>query len=412
MKFLKKLLLVIIILLFSLYIVSIPALSFSPSSNNLMEGIDVSAWQGYINFQQVADSGIKIVYIKVSEGLGYVDPYFEQNYANAKSAGLKVGFYHYVTSRSVSNAIEQADFFVNNISGKIPDCKLVMDFESFGSLTKSEINAIALAFLKEVESRSGKSAIVYSNSYTANNIFDSSVARYPLWVAHYYVSEPSNNSNWNTWIGWQYTDRGEIPGISTYVDRDKFTNDIFLNNSSSIPGNSSGNNNNSSNQSFQTITIKWGDTLSEIAIEYGTTVQRLVELNNIANPNLIYAGNTLIIPIGSGDSISSNINNICTTLYLVRSGDTLSEIAAKYDTTVAAIASINNIKNVNLIYTGQVLNIPTTNCDMSHKLYVVKRGDTLWGISRKFGVSIASIVMLNRIANPNLIYPGNVLRIG
>ena len=48
---------------------------------------------------------------------------------------------------------------------------------------------------------------------------------------------------------------------------------------------------------------------------------------------------------------------------------------------------------------------------MSHNLYVVKRGDTLWGISRKFGVSLAQIIMLNRISNPNLIYPGNVLRI-
>ena len=80
-------------------------------------------------------------------------------------------------------------------------------------------------------------------------------------------------------------------------------------------------------------------------------------------------------------------------------------------TTVTAIADANNISNVNLIYTGQIIHIPTSNYDMLHTLYVVKRGDTLWGISRRFGVSIARIVMLNRIANPNLIYPGNVLRI-
>ena len=82
-----------------------------------------------------------------------------------------------------------------------------------------------------------------------------------------------------------------------------------------------------------------------------------------------------------------------------------------FGTTVNAIASVNDIRNVNLIYTGQTLYIPVSSCDMSHTLYVVKRGDTLWGISRRFGVSIAKIVMLNRIANPNLIYPGNILRI-
>lgn len=127
-------------------------------------------------------------------------------------------------------------------------------------------------------------------------------------------------------------------------------------------------------------------------------------MNNIANPNLIYAGDTLIVPTSDP---SSNITQI----YVVQYGDTLSKIAQEYGTTVATLASINNIQNVNLIYVGQIIKIPSYSYDMSHRLYVVKRGDTLWGISRRFGVSIARIVMLNRIANPNLIYPGNVLRI-
>ena len=96
---------------------------------------------------------------------------------------------------------------------------------------------------------------------------------------------------------------------------------------------------------------------------------------------------------------------------MVKSGDTLSQIALNYNTTVAEIAYLNNIRNVNLIYPGQILYITTSSCDMSHTLYVVKKGDTLWGISIRFGVSIARIIMLNRISNPNLIYPGNVLRI-
>ena len=113
----------------------------------------------------------------------------------------------------------------------------------------------------------------------------------------------------------------------------------------------------------------------------------------------------------NGEDSGNNNGNICTTTYIVQRGDTLSQIALDFGTTISEIASLNNIRNINLIYTGQTLYIPTESCDMAHTLYVVKPGDTLWGISKGFGVSIAKIVMLNRISNPNLIYPGNVLRI-
>lgn len=405
----KKTFILFITLVFQFYILIVPSLAFEPSNPTIYDGIDVSSWQGNIDFMQVKDSGISVVYMKVSEGFYSVDEYFEQNYRNAKNAGLKVGFYHYVTARTVEDGIRQARFFVSNISGKTPDCKLAMDFESFGSLSKDEINEIGLAFIETVESLSGKATIVYSNAYTATNIFDARLAKYPLWVAQYEVSIPTVNANWSYWDGWQYTDEGEVPGISTYVDRDKFTSSIFLDNSSdvpSIPDENLPEKPSTGETSFKTITIVYGDTLSELAIKYNTTVSRLVELNNIKNPNLIYAGNTLIVPIASGTN-----DNICTTTYIVQRGDTLSQIALNFGTTVSEIASINNIRNINLIYTGQTLQIPTEHCDMSHTLYVVKPGDTLWSISRRFGVSISKIVMLNRIQNPNLIYPGNVLRI-
>ena len=69
----------------------------------LIQGIDVSGWQGYIDYEAVEESGIKIVYIKSSEGES-ADPYFELNYKNAKDNGLKVGVYHYVVARSVEDA--------------------------------------------------------------------------------------------------------------------------------------------------------------------------------------------------------------------------------------------------------------------------------------------------------------------
>ena len=392
----------IITMLFQFYILVLPSFAFSPSGDTIYEGIDVSSWQGEIDFSQVKASGIEVVYIKSSEGFRSVDSYFEQNYANAKNAGLKVGLYHYVTARSVEDAVRQANFFVSSISGKNPDCKLAMDFESFGSLGREEINQIALTFMQTVKNVSGKDVIIYSDEYNANSTFESNLAIYPLWVAQYEVSEPTVREHWSNWAGWQYTDRGEVPGISSYVDRDKFTNEVFLDDTSEVPDVPT--DKPDENERYTTITIRYGDTLSELAIEYNTTVERLVELNNIANPNLIYAGDTLIVPTSDP---SSNITQI----YVVQYGDTLSKIAQEYGTTVATLASINNIQNVNLIYVGQIIKIPSSSYDMSHRLYVVKRGDTLWGISRRFGVSIARIVMLNRIANPNLIYPGNVLRI-
>lgn len=396
------LLVFIVAMLFQFYILVLPSFAFSPSGDTIYEGIDVSSWQGEIDFSQVKKSGIEVVYIKSSEGFRSVDSYFEQNYANAKNAGLKVGFYHYVTARSVEDAVKQAQFFVSTISGKNPDCKLAMDFESFGSLGREEINQIALTFMQTVKNVSGKDVIIYSDEYNANSTFESNLATYPLWVAQYEVSEPTVREHWSNWAGWQYTDRGEVPGISSYVDRDKFTNEVFLDDTSEVPDVPT--DKPDENEGYTTITIRYGDTLSELAIEYNTTVERLVELNNIANPNLIYAGDTLIVPTSDP---SSNITQI----YVVQYGDTLSKIAQEYGTTVATLASINNIQNVNLIYVGQIIKIPSSSYDMSHRLYVVKRGDTLWGISRRFGVSIARIVMLNRIANPNLIYPGNVLRI-
>lgn len=161
-------------------------------------------------------------------------------------------------------------------------------------------------------------------------------------------------------------------------------------------------------QETTTIIIKWGDTLSQLALDYNTTVEELVRLNNIENPNLIYAGNTLIVPInGSSQEGTSN-----ETIYIVKRGDTLSQIALEFGTTVNAIAARNNIRNVNLIYTGQVLTIPSQSSgNNGYITYKIKYGDTLWSISRRYGVSIAYLVRLNRIQNPNLIYAGNTLLI-
>lgn len=189
-----------IIIATPIYILIAPVYAIGPSNPTLYEGIDVSGWQGNINFEEVKNSGIEIVYMKASEGSSFVDPYFDQNYTNAKANGLKVGFYHYLTARSVEEAVEEARFFVATISGKIPDCKLAMDFESFGNLSISEINQIGIAFVKTVEHLSNKEVVIYSDTSNATSVFEGELTNYSLWVAQYEVEQPTPNGNWDTWV--------------------------------------------------------------------------------------------------------------------------------------------------------------------------------------------------------------------
>ena len=391
-------------------VLTFPVYALGPSSDAIYQGIDVSRWQGYIDYQRVKQAGIEVVYIKASEGTSYVDPYLETNYINAKANGLKVGFYHYVRARSEAAARQEADHFANTIAGKEVDCRLAMDFESFGNLSNVQINNIAEAFLKRLGEVTGKELVIYSNTNDARTVFSEELANnYPLWIAQYGTEEPNDNGKWSSWIGFQYTSTGIIAGINGYVDRNKFTEQIFLENSGQIPTPIEPPDEN--NEQTITYIVKRGDTLLQIALRYGTTVNTLVRLNNITNPNRIYVGQRLTIPGRSRGS--SKVT------YVIKRGDTLSQIAARYGTTVNTLARLNNIRNINLIYAGQILSIPSNSSnayqeelhDCGHTLYTVKYGDTLTAIARKYNVTVDSIVSLNQIANPNMIYVGQILRI-
>ncbi|MDD3841070.1 MAG: LysM peptidoglycan-binding domain-containing protein [Clostridia bacterium] len=96
--------------------------------------------------------------------------------------------------------------------------------------------------------------------------------------------------------------------------------------------------------------------------------------------------------------------------YIVKKGDTLSEIAAKYKTTVDKLAELNNIKNVNLIYPGQKIRISVA-AKKQEKIHIVKKGDTLWDIAKKYNTTIKKLAKDNGIKDPNLIYPGQKIKI-
>lgn len=189
------------IILSFLLILSSSSFALSPSSETLYEGIDVSNWQGHINYEEVKASGIQIVYIKATQGSNSIDPYFKLNYNNAKINNLSIGLYHFLTARNENEAIQEATYFSSVISGTSPDCKLAMDFENFGDLSYEEINNISFAFLRKVKELTGKDVIIYSDAFNAKNTFSKELANnYPLWIADYDVSSPTDNVNWSSWV--------------------------------------------------------------------------------------------------------------------------------------------------------------------------------------------------------------------
>lgn len=377
----------------------VPARAIPPSGGRQYRGIDISEFQGEIDFEEVRRSGIEAVYIRVGAG-EYTDEYFAENYERAKAAGLKIGFYHYVTARSVEEGRRQARFFASLAAGREPDMRLAMDFEYFGSLSVSQINAISEAYLDELTALTKREAVIYSDLSNARNIFSRALAeKYPLWAAQYGADEPSANGKWREWVGFQYTDEGRVGGIYGNVDRNIFTEGIFLSDSGRIDGEKR----TSVRAGTRTLTVyvRAGDTLWAIAREYGTTVEAIARENRIVDPNRIFAGERLRITLparGSGEEI-----------YTVRRGDTPISIAGKFGVTLSALEDRNGLERGETIYAGDKLSIPGAR--MSGEFYVVRPGDTLFYISRRTGVPIRTLIGINRIKDPDLIYAGEHLKL-
>jgi LysM repeat protein len=163
-----------------------------------------------------------------------------------------------------------------------------------------------------------------------------------------------------------------------------------------------------------TYTVQSGDTLSGIAAKFGTSYQNLQAINGISNPNLIFPGQVLRVGGGSAPAAVPAPANGQT--YVVAKGDTLSGIGSKFGVDYHTIAAINGIADPNKIYPGQVLRIsgggaPSAPAPVG-RTYTVVPGDSLSAIAAKFGTTYQALAAKNGIANPNLIYAGQVLQIG
>ena len=189
-----------------------------------MVGIDVSHHQGEIDWQQVADSGVQFVIVRLGyRGLSgdamYEDRYVYQNLQGARDAGLLVGAYFYSQAITTAEAREEA-YYALQILGDFPlDLPLVYDWEQenrTANMTTKEVTACSAAFCQIIED-AGHTPMVYFNSYQAENLMELAyLTEYPWWLAMY---DTASDFPCRFDI-WQYTCEGTVPGIEGFVDLD------------------------------------------------------------------------------------------------------------------------------------------------------------------------------------------------
>jgi GH25 family lysozyme M1 (1,4-beta-N-acetylmuramidase) len=206
-----------------------PAVSDATSA--ALEGIDVSHWQGSIDWPRVAAAGKAFTIIKASESTDYVDPLYASNRAAAQAAGLWTGAYHFARPDATSgDAMREADHFVATVRLGRGDLIPALDLEQSGGLSVAALQTWVTAWLGEVTTRQGVRPMIYTSpAFWTKYMGDSSAladAGYKtLWIAHWGVAAPTvpaNNWGGRGWTFWQYSNCGTVPGISGCVDLDRY----------------------------------------------------------------------------------------------------------------------------------------------------------------------------------------------
>ena len=252
-----------------------------------LKGIDVSNWQAGINLKAVPAD---FVIMKATQGTKYVSPDFNRQYKQAKEAGRLLGVYHFATGGDVK---AEANHFINTVKNCIGEAILVVDWEAddnpmFG---KNDLNWVK-QWCDYVYSKTGVKPIIYIQQSAMDRM--KNVGDYGLWVAQYanmnitgYQANPWNENAYKCAMR-QYTCKGRLAGYNGDLDLNKFYGDAkawkkyAAKTSVQV-------------ETKQYHTVKKGETLSEIAEKYKTTVKQLTSLNSLKDPNKIYAGQRLRI---------------------------------------------------------------------------------------------------------------------
>ena len=328
-----------------------------------LNGIDIASYQSGIDLTVVP---CDFVIIKATQGTGYVNPDCDRAYQQAKRAGKLRGTYHYVGG---GNAVAEADYYVNNIKGYLKDGLLAIDWEAEqNSAWGSEAYLEQVA--RRVIERTGVKPLIYSMASRYAQV--AAVAKKldcGLWIAQYASNDPTGYQA-HPWREGayacairQYASTGRLNGWGgnldlniAYMTREQWAKYVNPGGkpaaapAPSKPAPAPAKPAPAPKPAGRTYTVQAGETLSGIAAKLGVSTSAISGYRS-GNPNLIYPGEVLTINGGNA------AHKPAARTYTVRAGDNLSAIAARYGTTYQALAAKNGIANPNLIYPGQVLKI-------------------------------------------------------
>ena len=261
-----------------------------------IRGIDVSKWNGNINWEKVKNAGISFAIVR--EGYGKKDPKqidkkFKDNINGAKSVGIHTSVYHYSYADSIEDAVNEAHFCLENIQGLRLEYPIVFDIEDKEQLklNNRQRTDIVKAFCGEIE-KNGYYAMFYCNANWLRNYLykDELLSKYDLWLAQWDVDVPYVACGI-----WQKSDKGHIYGISGNVDLNVAYKDYAsIMKSKGLNGFAPS----SANKNYFEYTVQKGDTLWSIAQRYlgsGYKYKEIKDLNAL-NSDMIYAGQSLKIP--------------------------------------------------------------------------------------------------------------------
>lgn len=326
-----------------------------------MNGIDIASYQSGIDLTVVP---CDFVIIKATQGTGYINPDCDRAYQQAKRAGKLRGTYHYVGG---GNAVAEADYYINNIKGYLKDGLLAIDWEAEQNSAWGN-EAYLEQLVRRVIERTGIKPLIYSMASRYAQV--AAVAKRldcGLWIAEYadmnptgYQAHPWREGAYACAIR-QYASTGRLNGWGgnldlniAYMTREQWAKYVNPGGkpaaAPSKPAPAPAKPAPAPKPAGRTYTVQAGDTLSGIAAKLGVSTSAISGYRS-GNPNLIYPGE--VLKINGGNTAPKPAGRT----YTVRAGDNLSAIASRYGTTYQALAAKNGIANPNLIYPGQVLKI-------------------------------------------------------
>ena len=297
--------------------------------------IDVSKWNGVIDFRQVIADGVRGVIIRAGFGSHSKnkDPYFDVNYRGAKAVGLGVGAYWYAYADTVSGARIEAEACISVIAGKQFEYPVYFDIEEKNQLLKGKAfcTNIATIWCDTLKLNGYLPGLYMSKSHLEDYIDSTLAKRYPIWVAQY-----ADTCTYKGKYGmWQYTDKGRVKGIKTDVDLDWCYEDYPA--------------------KVRNEGINGFKKLKPLSIIVSEVIAGKWGNGEIRREKLVSAGYNY-------EEVQKQVNTILTekaesNYYVIKKGDTLSAIAKAHNTTVNKLKSLNKIANANKIVAGQKIRI-------------------------------------------------------